>query len=401
MTIVDLTMKRLFTIAASLLWGAALFAQQALVPGSGIVSPEINADNTVTFRYYNPKAETVKIVGDFLPSQKITYVKDGREMIWEAPGSADLTLQDGLWSFTTTPLEGELYSYTLYVDGQKIMDPSNIYQNRDIATWTNIFTMSTQKGDKGWYYEVHDVPHGNVAKVWYDSPTLGTQRRMTVYTPAGYEKDPKKTYPVLYLLHGSGGDEDAWSDLGRAVQILDNLIAEGKAEPMIVVMPNGVYFNQAAPGIAVNMFQPTITNSRSQSTEEVEASFPDIIKHMEDNYRVRNDQYGRAVAGLSMGGRQSAALSREYPTMFGYVGMFSGVVPPTEDDKELEEVFAANPKLYWIACGKTDGVMENSLLLKEYCESKGYPVSFYESEGGHIWRNWREYLTIFVQKIFK
>ena len=394
-------MKRLITIAASLLWGAALFAQQALVPGTGIVSPEINADNTVTFRYYNPKAETVKIAGDFLPPQIIKYVKDGREMIWEAPGSADLTVQDGIWSFTTTPLEGELYSYTLYVDGQKIMDPSNIYQNRDIATWTNIFTMSTQKGDKGWYYEVHDVPHGNVSKVWYDSPTLGTQRRMTVYTPAGYEKDTQKRYPVLYLLHGSGGDEDAWSDLGRAVQILDNLIAEGKAEPMIVVMPNGVYFNQAAPGVAVNMFQPTITNSRSQSTEEIEASFPDIIKHMEENYRVRNDQYGRAVAGLSMGGRQSAALSREYPTMFGYVGMFSGVVPPTEDDKELAEVFAANPKLYWIACGKTDGVMENSLLLKEYCESKGYPVSFYESEGGHIWRNWREYLTIFVQKIFK
>jgi enterochelin esterase family protein len=116
---------------------------------------------------------------------------------------------------------------------------------------------------------------------------------------------------------------------------------------------------------------------------------------------VKKDMNSRAVAGLSMGGRQSAALSREYPTMFGYVGMFSGVVPPTEDDKELAAVFAAKPKLYWIACGKTDGVMKNSLLLKEYCEQKGYPVSFYESEGGHIWRNWREYLTIFAQKIFK
>jgi enterochelin esterase family protein len=122
---------------------------------------------------------------------------------------------------------------------------------------------------------------------------------------------------------------------------------------------------------------------------------------MEANYRVRKDMGGRAVAGLSMGGRQSAALSREYPTMFGYVGMFSGVAPPTEDDKELAAVFPAKPQLYWIACGKTDGVMKNSLLLKEYCEQKGYPVSFYESEGGHIWRNWREYLTIFAQKIFK
>ena len=394
-------MKRIIIIAASLLWGAALFAQQALGPGTGIVSPEINADNTVTFRYYNPKAVTVQISGDFLPTQPIKYVRDGKEMVYEAPGRADLKEMNGLWTFTSAPLEGELYSYTLYVDGQKMMDPSNIYQNRDIATWTNIFTLSAEEGDKGWYYQVNDTPHGNVSKVWYDSPTLGMQRRLTVYTPAGYEKNTKTKYPVLYLLHGSGGDEDAWADLGRATQILDNLIAEGKAEPMILVMPNGVYFNQAAPGAAVNMFQPTMTNSRSQSTVEIEESFPDIIKYIEANYRVKKDKNSRAVAGLSMGGRQSAALSRKYPATFGYVGMFSGVVPPEEDDKALEAVVAAKPKLYWIACGKTDGVMVNSLLLKEYCESKGYPVSFYESEGGHIWRNWREYLTIFAQKIFK
>lgn len=396
-------MKRLAIILASvsMLWCTTLSAQQALGPGTGIVSPEINADNTVTFRYYNPKAVTVQISGDFLPTQPIKYQRDGREMIYEAPGRADLVEQNGLWTYTSAPLEGELYSYTLYVDGQKMMDPSNIYQNRDIATWTNIFTISTEKGDKGWYYQVNDTPHGNVSKVWYDSPTLGMQRRMTVYTPAGYEKNTKTKYPVLYLLHGSGGDEDAWADLGRAVQILDNLIAEGKAEPMILVMPNGVYFNQAAPGVAVNMFQPTMTNSRSQSTAEVEESFPDIVKYIESNYRVKKDKNSRAVAGLSMGGRQSAALSRKYPTMFGYVGMFSGVVPPEEDDKALEAVFAAKPKLYWIACGKTDGVMENSLLLKEYCEEKGYPVSFYESEGGHIWRNWRVYLTVFAQKLFK
>ena len=398
-------MKRIITIAASLLWGAALFAQQALGPGTGIVSPEINADNTVTFRYYNPKAVTVQISGDFLPTQPIKYVRDGKEMVYEAPGRADLKEMNGMWTYTSAPLEGELYSYTLYVDGQKMMDPSNIYQNRDIATWTNIFTLSTEQGDKGWYYQVNDTPHGNIAKVWYDSPTLGKQRRLTVYTPAGYEKNTKTKYPVLYLLHGSGGDEDAWGDLGRAVQILDNLIAEGKAEPMILVMPNGVHFNQAAPGVAVNMFQPTMTNSRSQSTVEVEESFPDIIKYIESNYRVKKDKNSRAVAGLSMGGRQSAALSRKYPNTFGYVGMFSGVVPPEVDengnDKALDAVFAANPKLYWIACGKTDGVMVNSLLLKEYCESKGYPVSFYESEGGHIWRNWRVYLTLFAQKIFK
>lgn len=394
-------MKRILIIAASLLWGAALFAQQALGPGTGIVSPEVNADNTVTFRYYNPKAITVQVSGDFLPTQKITFMSDGKERSWDVPGKVDLVEHNGLWTYTSEPLKGELYSYTLYVDGQKMMDPSNIYQNRDIATWTNIFTLSAEEGDKGWYYQVNDVPHGNVSKVWYDSPTLGMQRRMTVYTPAGYEKNKKTRYPVLYLLHGSGGDEDAWSDLGRAVQILDNLISEGKAEPMILVMPNGVYFNQAAPGVAVNMFQPTMANSRSQSTVEIEDSFPDIIRYIEENYRVKKGQDNRAVAGLSMGGRQSAALSRRHPDTFGYVGMFSGVVPPQENDKALEAVFASEPKLYWIGCGKTDGIMANSLLLKEYCEKNGYPVTFYESEGGHIWRNWREYLVIFVQKLFK
>ena len=394
-------MKRIIMTAVSLLVGLSAFAQQALGPGTGIVSPEINPDHSVTFRYYNPKAVTVQITGDFLPAQKVTYMRDGVEMTAEIPARVDLREQNGMWTYTSAPLEGELYSYTLYVDGQKAMDPSNIYQNRDIATWTNIFTLSAEQGDKGWYYEVQDVPHGNVSKVWYDSPTLGMQRRMTVYTPAGYEKNTKTKYPVLYLLHGSGGDEDAWGDLGRATQILDNLIADGKEAPMILVMPNGVYFNQAAPGAAVNMFQPTMTNSRSQSTVEVEESFPDIVKYIEANYRVKKDKNSRAVAGLSMGGRQSAALSRKYPTMFGYVGMFSGVVPPEENDKALEAVFAAQPKLYWIACGKTDGVMVNSKLLKDYCDAKGYPAELYESEGGHIWRNWRVYLTLFAQRLFK
>ena len=394
-------MKRIIIAAAGLIIGLSASAQQALGPGTGLVSPEINDDNTVTFRYYNPKAITVEISGDFLPYEKKTVMRGDREMVTEVIGKVALKEDNGLWTYTTEPLEGELYTYTLYVDGQKTMDPSNIYQNRDVATWSNIFTISAEKGDKGWYYEAHDVPHGNVSKVWYDSPTLGMKRRMTVYTPAGYEKNTKTKYPVFYLLHGSGGDEDAWSDLGRAIQILDNLIAEGKAEPMILVMPNGVYFNQAGPGAAVNMFQPTMTNSRSQSTAEIEESFPDVIKYIEANYRVKKDKNSRAVAGLSMGGRQSSALSRRHPQMFGYVGMFSGVVPPEENDKALEAVFAAQPKLYWIGCGKTDSVMANSLKLKNYCEEKGYPVTFYESEGGHIWSNWRVYLTIFTQQLFK
>ena len=182
---------------------------------------------------------------------------------------------------------------------------------------------------------------------------------------------------------------------------MDNLIAEGMAKPMIVVMPNGVYFNQAAPGAAVNMFQPNFTNSRSQSTVEVENSFPDIIKYVEGHYRVAKGFANTAVAGLSMGGRQSCMLSMRYPKQFAYVGLFSGVAVPEGNEAALDAVFAANPKLYWIACGKDDGVMAGSRKLKEWRDARGYPAILHEPEGGHIWRNCRCYLTEFAKKLFK
>ena len=394
-------MKRLFLAATLLAFAAAASAQQALGPGTGIVSPEIHPDNSVTFRYQNPKAKVVQVTGDFLPAQNVEVEFNGQKIQYSAPGVENLKEgPGGVWEFTSAPLEGELYSYSFIVDGKKVMDPSNVHQNRDVATWTNIFTISARPGDAGWYYEVHDVPHGSVSHVWYDSPTLNSQRRMTIYTPAGYESSTQR-YPVLYLLHGSGGDEDAWADLGRTAQIMDNLIAEGKAKPMIVVMPNGVWFNHAAPGAAVNNFQPTMANSRSQSTVEIEDSFPDVMTFVEKHYRVAKGYSNTAVAGLSMGGRQSCMLSLRYPDTFGYVGLFSGVGTIEGNEEAFAKVFAYQPKLYWIACGKADGVMVNSRRLKEWCDFQGFPVTLYESEGGHIWRNWRVYLTLFAQKLFK
>jgi len=394
-------MKRLFLAATLLAFAAAASAQQALGPGTGIVSPEIHPDNSVTFRYQNSKAKVVQVTGDFLPAQNVEVEFNGQKIQYSAPGVENLKEgPGGVWEFTSAPLEGELYSYSFIVDGKKVMDPSNVHQNRDVATWTNIFTISARPGDAGWYYEVHDVPHGSVSHVWYDSPTLNSQRRMTIYTPAGYESSTQR-YPVLYLLHGSGGDEDAWADLGRTAQIMDNLIAEGKAKPMIVVMPNGVWFNHAAPGAAVNNFQPTMANSRSQSTVEIEDSFPDVMTFVEKHYRVAKGYSNTAVAGLSMGGRQSCMLSLRYPDTFGYVGLFSGVGTIEGNEEAFARVFAYQPKLYWIACGKADGVMVNSKRLKEWCDFQGFPVTLYESEGGHIWRNWRVYLTVFAQKLFK
>ena len=353
-------MKRLLLTAFTALLAFSAIAQQALGPGTGIVSPEINADHSVTFRLYAPKAIIVQVTGDFLPTRPVEYEMNGQKLVYNAPGTADLHEgPGGVWTYTSQPLSGELYSYSFLVDGRRTMDPSNIYQNRDVATWTNIFTLSASEGDAGWYYEVHDVPHGSVSHVWYDSPKLGFARRLTVYTPAGYESGKGK-YPVLYLLHGSGGDEDAWSDLGRTAQIMDNLIAEGLAKPMIVVMPNGVYFNQAAPGAAVNMFQPTFTNSRSQSTIEIEESFPDVMTFIEKHYRVAKGYANTAVAGLSMGGRQSCMLSMHYPKKFGYVRLFSGVAPVEENETALDAVFAAKTASRAVSFSSTGATPENS-----------------------------------------
>ena len=368
------------------MWICALmtaFAQQALGPGTGLVSPDISTDNTVTFRYVNPKAVTVRLTGDFLPR-----------------GAVDMKEVDGVWTYTTVPLEGELYSYAYVVDGKRVLDPSNVYMNRDIATWSNIFVMSTRKGDAGYYYQNNNVPHGSVTRIWYDSENAKMDRRMTVYLPNGYEQGKEK-YPVLYLLHGSGGDENAWSELGRTIQIMDNLIAEGAAKPMIVVMPNGVVRNPSAPEAnEQNMFQPTMTNSRDQDTRPMEDEFPLIKKFVERTFRVKTGQYNTAVAGLSMGGRQSFSISLRYPGTIGYVGMFSGAGSGPDNEKEMKAFFAAKPRLYWIGVGSEDGVKVSASALRDYCKEKGYPYEYHESGGGHIWKNWRAYLTIFVQKLF-
>ncbi|WP_373734100.1 alpha/beta hydrolase-fold protein, partial [Bacteroides heparinolyticus] len=235
-------MKRISLLSALLLMCAMTFAQQALWGGAPVVSPEIHDNNTVTFRLKAPKAVKVQVTGDFLPTQKIK-TPFGE---FDGPGVADLKEgKDGVWEFTTPePLKPELYSYSFIVNDLKIMDPSNVYMIRDVASVTNVFIIG---GDRADLYKVNKVPHGTVRRMWYDSPTLGINRRLTVYTPAGYETSGKR-YPVFYLLHGMGGDEEAWIALGRTSQILDNLIAQGKAKPMIVVMTNGNAAQEAAPG---------------------------------------------------------------------------------------------------------------------------------------------------------
>ena len=400
-------MKRLIMMAAAVLMCATSWAQQALWGAAPVVSPEIHSDNTVTFRLKAPKAVSVQVTGDFLPARPIETPRG----IWEAPGIADLKEgKDGVWEFTTSePLKPELYSYSFIVDGLKMMDPSNVYLIRDVATVTNVFIIG---GDRADLYEVNDVLHGTVRRMWYNSPTLKMDRRLTVYTPAGYETSGKR-YPVFYLLHGAGGDEEAWINLGRTSQILDNLIAQGKAEPMIVVMTNGNAWQQAAPGESSKGFTvPSMSPAEAKNAPEggFELAFPDVVKFVEKTFRVKKGRENRAIAGLSMGSFHSANISRYYPDMFGYVGLFSGASSKndkstcpvyTDYEERLKVQFSKKPLLYYIACGKTDFVYKSVTDYRKLLDDNGYKYEYYESDGGHIWRNWRIYLTEFAPKLFK
>ena len=391
-------MKIRLTLALMLACTPA-FAQQALWGGAQLASPQIGDDAVVTFRYNNPEAKNVKVTGDF-------KARDEGDSV---PTVIELTKgADGVWQGSTgVPLAPELYSYAFEVDGMRTNDPSNVYIARDVSTLSNIFLVD---GGYDGLYAVGDVPHGTVSKTWYHSDRLGTDRRMTVYTPAGYETSGRN-YPVLYLLHGMGGDENAWSELGRATQILDNLIASGKARPMIVVMPNGNVDMAAAPGessLGLTLPDPNLPHSMDGTFEEV---FPEIVEFVDANYRTRRDKASRAVAGLSMGGFHSLHISKDYPDMMGYVGLFSAAIWPhkpesqahyADMEEKLERQFDDNPPLlYWIAIGKDDFLYDTNARFRALLDEKGIPYTYTESDGGHIWRNWRHYLADFLPLLFR
>lgn len=380
--------RRILNLVIAGLSVLTAYGQQALWERPNVVSPEINADNTVTFRLFAPKAENVEVRSDF--------------------GNAAMVKEDnGVWTFTTpTPLAPELYSYHFEVDGVKVLDPANVFLNRDVASVSNIFIID---GDYAHNYRVNDVPHGTVSRVWYDSPTLDMKRRMTIYTPPGYE-DSGKDYPVFYLLHGAGGDEEAWIALGRTSQILDNLIASGSVEPMIVVMTNGNAVQQAAPGESPEgMKQPSFDVSR-MNRGDFEMAFPDVVAYVDKHYRTKADKAHRAIAGLSMGGYHSLHISKQYPDMFDYIGLFSAAINPPEGstspvyenmEGKLKTQFEKQPRLYWIAIGKDDFLYNDNVAFRHLLDSKGYPYVYVESPDGHIWKNWRKYLSEFTPLLFK
>ncbi len=367
-----------------------LTAQQNLWQKRSVVSPEIGADRTVTLRLYAPAATDVKLHGDFMEGSK--------------SGSMTMTRsEDGVWEYRSEPLESELYCYWFQVDGiDHVVDPSNSYVMRDVGSQMNYFIIPGERGD---LYSAQDVEHGTVARVWGEVSD-GRERRMTIYTPSDYEGS-KRRYPVLYPLHGMGGDEEAWIATGRVAEIMDNLIASGKAEPMIVVMTNGCTQHVAAPGFShEGMWTPYMSGSMDGSFE---AMFPSIVEWVDNNYRTIRKSKSRAIAGLSMGGFHSMQISKEYPEMFNYVGLFSaaifrgkqGVATYEDLESKLERQFSGDLELYWIAIGSEDFLYDENVKYRELLDSKGYKYEYRESGDGHVWRNWRIYVAEFVQKLFK
>ena len=403
-------MKRILIAVAALCFGASAFAQQALYGGPQTESPVINADGTVTFRYQAPKAVKVEVTGDFLPTEKMEVEFNGQKMTYDAPGVGVLKEgRGGVWEYTTPfKVEPELYNYSFRVDGNTVIDPNNMWVNRDVASLTSVLLVA-EPGARSDLYAIHKVPHGTVSKVWYHSDKQGFDRRLTVYTPAGYETSKTK-YPVLYVLHGIGGDEDAWVTQGRATQILDNLIARGEAKPMIVVFTNGNISEEAAPlENSTGYTRPTM--SLPQTMEGTfETAFPEIVKFIDSRYRTIAKKQSRAICGLSMGGFHTLNISLNYPDLFNYSGMFSAAIGVTDPsispmyqdfDGKLATYFAKKPALLWIGIGKTDFLIQSNNEFRAKLDAAGYPYKYMETDGGHIWRNWRIYLSEFVPLIFK
>ncbi len=360
-----------------------------------IISPEILNDNSVIFRLNAPDAKSVKLGGTMNPDYTPLDMKKN---------------ESGVFELKIGPIAPDMYTYTFVVDGVKTIDPSNNIVVRDGSYIESRLMIPGKLTD---LYDVKDVPHGNVSAVWYPAKTLGMTRRCLIYTPPGYN-NTNESYPVLYLLHGAGGDEEAWISRGRANYILDNLIAQGKAKPMIIVIPNGNGGATSAPGetslsLRAGQDREVLASPNAMVGEKIpDCLVNDLIPFVEANFRVKANSENRALAGLSMGGYQTQKTSNLFPDEFDYIGVMSmGLYSMFGDyDKEkhiaqLKAIEKSNPKLYWIGCGKTDFLYQSVLDLKALYDEIDFKYTYRESEGGHTWNNWRLYLSELAPKLFK
>jgi enterochelin esterase-like enzyme len=396
-------------LTAILLAGPILAVAQPvpnpIAPAMRVTSPEIATDHHVTFRLYAPKADAVTLNGSWIGAVSLPMAKD----------------DTGVWSTTIGPLTPQMYGYWFVVDGVRALDPSNSETERDGSRYNSMLMVS---GSESAMWDFKDVPHGTVEQIWYPSPTLNMdRRRMYVYLPPSYQEDKNKKFPVLYLLHGGGGDEDAWTTMGRATVIMDNLIASGKAVPMIVVMPNGNAKQSVSQGFGYGP-TPSLTQINAPQPNPAPAdpnaprpqrpptpyagSYPeslvkDVIPFVEETYRVYKDKNHRAIAGLSMGAGQTVVATNNNPNLFDYIGVFSGGgrVGDPEFEAQLAEIKKDKVKLYWTGAGDIDMARAGTVALEADLKTKDFPTSYKEIPGRHYWFLWRDFLADFATQIFK
>lgn len=375
-------MKRLSTLAAIMLLAMGTTQAQELNNfnfggGRQVTSPEMKGDS-VTFRLSARNAKQVSLSGSWMTGR----------------GGVQMQNQGGVWTATIAKPSPEIYTYNFVVDGLAVNDPQNFMVQRDGTRYLNMLMIPGERTAN--YFEANQ--RGTVSHPWYDSKILGINRRLTVYTPYGYEQNKNKKYPVLYLLHGAGGDEEAWTSMGRAAQILDNLIEKGLAEPMIVVMPNGNPNQQAAQTLGIPNSNKNMREAGMRDAY-VKSLCEEIVPFIEREYRAIAKPESRAIAGLSMGGGHTITATHLYPALFDYICPLSAAGNTTVE--QVKALKAAGVKLYFLACGTSDFLYDGSKKLDAALTEGGLDHIFYQSEGGHVWYNWRLYLNEFAPKLFK
>ena len=379
-------MKHLLTSVALFLSIAGMLNAQELANFNfggrqkPVISPEIQNDS-VTFRLKADYATIVKLSGSWMANP------------WT--GTIDMTRgENNVWEVKIPLPEPEIYTYNFVVDGVAVNDPQNVLVQRDGTRYLPMLTVPGERTEN--YGEA--TRHGTVSHPWYHSTILGMDRRLTVYTPYGYEANPKKKYPVLYLLHGAGGDEEAWISMGRTAQILDNLIEKGLAEPMIVVMPNGNANQVAARTLGIPE-KPIDWRSEEFRNAYVNSLCTEIVPFIEKTFRAIPKPASRAIAGLSMGGGHTISASVLYPELFDYICPLSAAGDAKPE--QLAALKKAGVKLYFLACGNTDFLFDRAQQMHAKLDELDFPHEYFVSDGGHVWSNWRLYLNTFARKLFK
>ena len=338
-----------------------------------VISPEVDKDRRVTFRLQAPQAKQVGVRVQFASGLE-AMTKNG----------------EGLWSVTLGPAEPDIHEYSFVVDGLSVTDPANTWVKYWRGTARNLVEVP---GDKPMFFEVQDVRHGAIHIHRYESKSLGVTRGLYVYTPPDYEKDPKARYPVMFLLHGSGDTEDTWTVVGRANVIVDNLIAQRKAVPMVIVMPYG----HTPAGTVVGLDRRNTSSFERDLTDEV-------IPYVERQYRVSGERKQRAIVGLSMGGGQSLSVGLGNLDLFAWVGAFSAAVPREAEMKNLlADPNAVNKglELLWVGCGRQDFLFDVNSRFIGTLQAKKVKHVAHITEGAHEWRVWRRYLNEFASLLFK